>query len=254
MRDPLDAAVSALATRTEREPVDAGETRSRLMRSIARRERGQRARWATGVVGALLLTNSVTWAWSTERLPQAASELASMLRGEPEVVGSSGPRIALVDRATRASRVEVHAPAPRSASRVAEVTAQPAPAPRTEAPRRAPRGADARAAVSTEDVSPSVDPTESELDTRDRERFAGAHALHYEGTDPRLALSAWDRYLAEFPAGRFVPEAQWNRALCLVRLHDRERAIAALAPFAEGAHAGVRQREARAVLEVLERR
>ncbi|UJR87226.1 Hypothetical protein I5071_170 (plasmid) [Sandaracinus amylolyticus] len=125
-----------------------------------------------------------------------------------------------------------------------------APVLRDDAPRS--RARDRSASVRPREPEVPAADRETELDTRDRQTFAAAHALHFEGADPRLALRAWERYLAEFPAGRFVPEAEWNRALCLLRVGERERVIEALTPFAEGAHGGVRQREAHALLDALE--
>jgi hypothetical protein len=64
-------------------------------------------------------------------------------------------------------------------------------------------------------------------------------------------LAAWDAYLLRSPGGRFAPEAQYNRALCLVRLGRTADAQAALVPFAQGRYGAYRQREATALLEAL---
>lgn len=87
----------------------------------------------------------------------------------------------------------------------------------------------------------------------DRRAFASAHGIHHGGGAPLSALRAWDRYLARFPRGRFVPEARFNRAVTLLRLRRDDAARAALRPFADGAYEGLRQREARALLEALDR-
>jgi hypothetical protein len=55
-----------------------------------------------------------------------------------------------------------------------------------------------------------------------------AHEAHFVARDPSLALARWNAYLAAEPSGRFVPEAQFNRVVCLVRLGRRAEALEAL--------------------------
>ena len=78
--------------------------------------------------------------------------------------------------------------------------------------------------------------------------------MHFSQRDSASALTAWDDYLAAFPRGRFVPEAQYNRAICLVRLGRDAEARAALAPFASGKRGGYRQTEAGDLLSALDAR
>lgn len=92
-------------------------------------------------------------------------------------------------------------------------------------------------------------PSRAELDRRTFER---AHRVHFDGGAPLRALAAWEGYLARFPDGHFIPEARFNRAVTLLRLHRDADARAALQPFADGAHGGVRRREARALLDALD--
>jgi hypothetical protein len=90
---------------------------------------------------------------------------------------------------------------------------------------------------------------------RDRElsRFRAAHDLHFAGNRPREAIQAYAEYLREFPNGRFVPEARYNGALDQIKLGNEAAARAALAPFAAGRLGGYRQKEARELLEALNR-
>ena len=74
--------------------------------------------------------------------------------------------------------------------------------------------------------------------------YGHAHAAHFEADDPRRALALWEAYLRDYPDGAFVPEARFNRALCLVRLGRHVEARAALRPFIDGAYGGYRRREA----------
>lgn len=83
----------------------------------------------------------------------------------------------------------------------------------------------------------------------DAERlYEAAHRSHFVDRDWNAALGAWDRYLAEAPRGRFVPEAKYNRAIALLRLGRRDEATRELTPFAQGAFGGYRQEEARSLL------
>jgi RNA polymerase sigma-70 factor (ECF subfamily) len=82
--------------------------------------------------------------------------------------------------------------------------------------------------------------------------YASAHEKHFVQHDHAAALEAWDAYLAAFPHGRFVLEARYNRAICLVRIGRLEEAKRALAPFASGSLNGYRQAEAARLLEALE--
>ena len=82
------------------------------------------------------------------------------------------------------------------------------------------------------------------VDAAERATYETAHALHFEARDASGALSAWDAYLARYPAGRFAPEAHYNRALTLVRLGRRDEALDALIPFENGAFGAYRQHEA----------
>ena len=58
--------------------------------------------------------------------------------------------------------------------------------------------------------------------------YERAHRTHFHDGSPRAALRGWNEYLASFPRGRFLPEAEFNRAVCLVQLGDIKRAREAL--------------------------
>ncbi|WP_437629458.1 tetratricopeptide repeat protein [Sorangium sp. So ce854] len=81
--------------------------------------------------------------------------------------------------------------------------------------------------------------------------YQAAHRAHFVDRNPSAALAAWNEYLAAAPRGRFAVEAQYNRALCLVRLGRTDEARRALEPFARGAFGGYRQTESRSLLEAM---
>jgi hypothetical protein len=81
--------------------------------------------------------------------------------------------------------------------------------------------------------------------------YAQAHRVHFVDGDPAKAARLWDSYLTAHPRGRFVPEARFNRALCLIRLSRVDEATAALRSFANGPAGGYRQRDAAVLLEWL---
>jgi hypothetical protein len=148
--------------------------------------------------------------------------------------------------------------APVDARRASLAAAEPpAGAPVIRAPHAvasdAPTGPGTTAQV-PEPVAPSaaVAPVASASDPH-AALFAEAHRLHFTERDPARALAAWDRYLDAAPAGRFAPEARYNRALALVRLGRRVEAQKELAVFANGMYGDYRREEARALLDALAR-
>ncbi len=84
--------------------------------------------------------------------------------------------------------------------------------------------------------------------------YGRAHRDHFDGGPPEHALGAWDDYLRLYPRGAFVPEARYNRALCLARLRRFEEAERALLPFADGRLGGYRRAEANQMLDWLHER
>ncbi|XYH92610.1 tetratricopeptide repeat protein [Sorangium sp. So ce1128] len=142
-----------------------------------------------------------------------------------------------------------------------------APSESAPAPRRAPVVAvapapqAARPAVSSSAASPSPAARPQANDPQAVQRppagpdtdalYQAAHRAHFVERNPSAALDAWNAYLAAAPRGRFAVEAQYNRALCLVRLGRTDEARRALEPFAQGVHGGYRQTESRSLLEAM---
>jgi hypothetical protein len=78
--------------------------------------------------------------------------------------------------------------------------------------------------------------------------YARAHRAHFIDQAPAQALAAWNDYLRRYPRGSLAPEAQFNRALCLVRLGRFDEATRALQAFAAGQPDGYRQADVERLL------
>jgi hypothetical protein len=101
-------------------------------------------------------------------------------------------------------------------------------------------------------VEPTPPPPEPAHD-RDLALYRQAHEKHFRARDFAAALRAWNTYLSAFPSGTFAVEARYNRAICLVRLDQKDEARRALLPFSKGEVArGYRQAEATKLLKALE--
>jgi TolA-binding protein len=81
--------------------------------------------------------------------------------------------------------------------------------------------------------------------------YRAAHQAHFVDRDYGRALKAWNDYLKAAPHGSLVPEARYNRALCLVRLGRADEARAALTPFATGQYGTYRREDAQKLLAAL---
>ena len=81
--------------------------------------------------------------------------------------------------------------------------------------------------------------------------YARGHQAHFADDAPARALDAWDAYLAAFPHGIFVPEAAYNRAICLVRLERHAEAAPVLRRLAAAPPGSYRREEARRLLDWL---
>jgi hypothetical protein len=224
-KDPLDAAFAALRDATASRADDPGRAaasrRAIVAAASVRRRRALVARLVLPV--AAMLAASTAWAASTGRLPLLLGA-ASRLFGAPPAAApapASAP------------------PPPRPA---ADATQSPPPTASVVAGPDASSAASAAAAPRV--ATPPVAPAEEVL-------YRAAHDAQFSAKDPGRAIAGWDAYLAAYPAGRFAPEARYNRGLALVRLGRHDDARAALRPFADGTHGGYRQAEAKELLDAL---
>lgn len=219
----LDEHISALRELGD-EPLDGSSTRLRVRRTL---EHGHGMRRHAGLVAALavLLVASASWGFATGRIQRwfVAPKPAPIVEPAPVI---APPRIA--------QRTPAPLPAP-----VVE------PPPVVEAP-------PAPIVAPTPAPAPVVAPKSPTPTSR---RYAKAHELYFHDGDYAAALAAFDDYLVHEPAGQFVAEARYNRALCLVHLDQLADAKLALQPFADGGVlAGYRQAEAKTLVEKIDRR
>ncbi|WP_437283436.1 hypothetical protein WME90_23535 [Sorangium sp. So ce375] len=279
--DVLREAARALRVEADASRARRDETRARVMRSLKAQRARRLATVRVVVPLAAVLVGSVAWAsaarwfpggWDdvASRLGLSVSEVPAMPPAPPSQRALSGPRRA----AEAPAPPEAEAPAPPEAEASAEAVAPeqpPLPAPIAEppiapAPPRAPVLAVAPVRSASRPVAPSAvrpapaqrpaaaDPQAIEPAPAGPDAdalYQTAHRAHFVERNPAAALAAWNAYLAAAPRGRFAVEAQYNRALCLVRLGRKDEAQRALEPFAQGAFGGYRQAESRSLLEAM---
>lgn len=235
----------------------AHNTRARILTTVRdKRVRRQRVLGAL-VVFACVSVGSTAWAAVTGYLPRALRAIGLPVRvdsAEPSSVESS-ENARRRPRFKRVHEVPVAEPPtnamPEGIEPVEAIAPPAATAPRpnvSERPRpivEPPTPVDAPTAV--EQPLPSA--SRSRPDRADV-IYELAHQAHFATHNFEEALPLWDAYLRDAPNGRFVPEAEYNRALCLVRLGRRADATVALERIASRAN-GYRAREAQQILDAL---
>jgi hypothetical protein len=245
--DVLARAAAALRAAHDGQREGSGFTRARILDALGERRTRRPLRWLVVAPLASVLLVGSAWAQGTRSWPRVWQALASVLT---LVAPSALPPVEKPHTAAR-PLPRTPEPAPPEAAPPLEV---PPPEPPSAEPPAAPPSPKARglAAPRPEPKPPRAErapslPADPELGT-----FRAAHELHVRG-ESRAALAAYSEYLRAYPLGRFVPEARYNGALDSIKLGDTAAARAALTPFAEGAHGGYRQREARELLQALPR-
>lgn len=232
MKDLLDEAVSAL--REEGASDDAHRfTRARVMASLHQGTVKRRTRLAFVLPIAATFIATSAWGVSSGRAVVWIEEIRTVFGFPSEPTPPpEAPK----------------AKAPKKAARALEAKQKPV----EELPAIPPPPAPEETAKSVPERVPlaaSAAP-DAGLDA-ELELYRTAHRAHFSERDSAAALAGWDAYLSKAPKGRFVLEARYNRALCLVRLDRKAEARKALEPFARGAFGDYRKREANELLEVL---
>ncbi|WP_437729680.1 tetratricopeptide repeat protein [Sorangium sp. So ce1335] len=286
--DVLREAARALREEAGASRARRDETRARVMRSLKAQRARRLTTVRVAVPLAAVLVGSAAWASAARWFPDAWNDLASQLGlsvADPPDAPPAPPMSRALPSPRRAAEAdapappppepEAPAPPPPEPSSVAEL-APPAPLPApplspsappesAPAPRRAPVVAVAPRARSSSSAPVAASPAKPAQPPADDPQaiqrppagpdadalYQAAHRAHFVDRNPSAALAAWNDYLAAAPRGRFAVEAQYNRALCLVRLGRTDEARRALEPFAQGAFGGYRQTESRSLLEAM---
>jgi hypothetical protein len=211
-------------------------TWSRVIGDVRRARR--RRRWVSTLALQLVVWLGATAVWAA-----VTGRLAAVVAPAAPVAPPSGDPPPARSHARR-PRVVVALPEPAAETQhpVQDPADDPPPPAEAAAPRTPPppRIAHApRVAATAPPPLHAVDPL-----------YVEAHRLHFERRDFGAALAAWDRYLAG-GGDPLAAEGRYNRAIALAHLGRHAEAIEALRPFADGAHAGYRQKEAKALIERL---
>ncbi|MFO0658934.1 MAG: hypothetical protein U0165_03740 [Polyangiaceae bacterium] len=250
MSDPLDEMIRASRGPVTRPSDDelAERTRTRLMATARARSR-RRSRWTTVLLPiAATFLATVAWAAATGRLPLPAVFSGSTDEVPPAPQPASSATSARSPFAVPTASVEL-TPAPS-----ADAPTTPTEPTTLTTPDDAPSTSVAQPATPPTAPTPSASPSSSASKEDPAEAlYREAHAIHFGGGSPSLAVAAWDRYIAAAPRGRFVLEAQYNRALALIRAGRRAEGLAALRGFASGTYGGYRREEAKQILDAAER-
>jgi hypothetical protein len=249
----------------------AARTSSKLDISTPSRPRRRATKLTIAIPLAAILIGSTAWANANGKLDGLFRLVRNPVqRPVPSVlverrICEEVPAVAKARLPQVAQQSEAAAPAPAEDVAAAEPEATDAPAP-PDAPAETVAASDeatpppgrAQVELAAPAAGPAVpsapaepEPATSPTPSRADELYRAAHQAHFGAKQPAAALVAWEAYLREAPGGRFALEAQYNRAMCLVRLGRSEAAGAALEPFAEGRLGGYRQADARALLDVL---
>jgi hypothetical protein len=256
--DLLARAARALREETAGDDASARFTRSRIMASVHEERVKRRTRWAFLIPIAATFIAASAYGAATGKTREALLVITRALGiHKSEEAPVSPPRPPAHHRPPASSAV-VAPPAP-SASEApppGDSASEPVPEP-TASVEAAPAPKLARPPA-VEAVGPSAAaPSRSLPDAGDAaadptfELYRAAHQAHFVERDYGRALSAWDAYLKAAPNGALAPEARYNRALCLVRLHRNDEARIALKPFADGRYGTYRREDAQKLIDAL---
>lgn len=249
--DLLARATRALREETAGDDTGARFTRSRIMASVHEDRVKRRTRWAFLIpIAATFVAASAFGAatGSAHRAFEVVVQALGIHRSSAPPPRPAGARPSSVPRTTApqptpvetAPPADTQAPLPPPPTTVTEPTPAPTLALAPAAPKAQP----------ATPVAPEAAPTASAPDPT-FELYKSAHQAHFVDRDWSRALSGWDAYLKAAPHGALAPEARYNRALCLLRLHRNDEARASLKPFAEGRYGTYRREDAQKLIDAL---
>ncbi len=224
-------------------------TRARVIRNLAERKPRRAKWWAIGIPALALLGGSTAWAAAHGQLgvmvKQATIALGLSIEDEVEAPAPAPAPRRPGAQAVTAAPVEKVVEEDESLAAPAEEPEDPAPRVTSPLPRSAtetPQG-------------PSPEELAQKRAQEEQEKaiiaYKKGHDAHYGQGNCATAISAYDSYLRQYPAGSFVLEARYNRAVCLVQVGRLAEAQTALRPFAQGQLGGYRQTQAQSLLDAL---
>jgi hypothetical protein len=246
--DVLSRATRALREETQGDDTDARFTRSRIMASVHDERVKRRTRWAFLLPIAATFVAASAYGAATGTTRQAFEVVARALgiHGSPPVASTPAtPR----SRERAKPPVPAEPPPPVAAPILETPPSVPEPPAAEPLAAKPPSTAAKTSAVAPPSTSlPGVGGAAADPSF---DLYRTAHEKHFVDRDYARALGAWDAYLRAAPKGTLAPEARYNRALCLVRLHRNDEARAALEPFASGRYGTYRRSDAEKLLSVL---
>ena len=272
-RDLLERGASAWRAQHGGECSSSGLTRARVLDQLRRKQRRRRFGWWFLSPVPLLVAGSA-WAEATDAWPEVLQPVRTQVVALAQSVGLKRPPSASSAPREAPPSVDPNAPSEQSTATKASASAHSPPSgsahPSSTGPQEShPPSSGAKASHSppsgpTRPPSAGSNETRSAPNTtlnppseapRDPELTAlrQAHDAHFVFGSLSRAKRAYQRYLAQYPSGRFVPEARYNLALLQLRSGEARAAKPVLEAFARGAHGGYRQAEAKALLDALER-
>jgi hypothetical protein len=253
--DLLARATRALREETAGDDASARFTRSRIMASVHEERVKRRTRWAFLIPIAATFIAASAYGAATGKTREVLLVFTRALgihRSEatPPAAVRRAPEHATAQQAPAPplpSVTEAVPPPPEPPPEVV-ASAAPAPVPEPKSPPTTTVEANGFSAAAPPRALPgagdaTADPT--------FELYRAAHRANFVDRDYARALTAWDAYLKAAPNGALAPEARYNRALCLVRLHRNDEARAALEPFAQGRYGTYRRADAEKLLSAL---
>lgn len=250
--DLLKRATQALRTTTDAPNPRASLTRARVLESSERRYR-VRAGWPRfALMLAALFTVGTAMARFQVLLPKVREALGLHAAPQPTPLPRGSKRVRSSSQATRREQPSVKEARPNATVSPAsgETAPQSRPATATHSSRLRAHSTPLRVTHTAPAVpEPNGAAAVPEPECVELALFRRAQALHL--ARDLNAVAAWEAYLRVADQGALVPEAEYNRALCLVRLGRREEARVALEPFARGELHGYRRAEAQALLGTL---
>lgn len=251
-QNPLDKLARALAAEHDGAHIAPDATRARIMQQLQSERRKKRLRLVCFAPLLGVGIGSTAFAAAGTDLPAALAWVPALFAADE--ISEDVPKKALAPSRSDRAPAEVATPATSSipsadAAAVEPVAVEPAPAVPLPLPAPRPLAVPSAAALSASPEVPA--PAPSAQTDMGLAAYRQAHDAQFKAADFRTALAGYRRYLAEHPSGVLAAEANYNSALCQLRLGQTEAARRSLMPFAQGTYGAYRQEEARALLEAL---